>query len=63
MGQQAHSDPLGLLREGAVELLGRMPRSSNATFLVQVTRGEDTARAIYQPVAGERPLSDFEPGL
>lgn len=63
MGQQAHSDPLGLLREGAVELLGRMPRSSNATFLVQVTRGEDTARAIYKPAAGERPLSDFEPGL
>jgi uncharacterized repeat protein (TIGR03843 family) len=54
---------LALLGEVAVELLGRMPRSSNATFLVRVSRGEDSACAIYKPEAGERPLSDFEPGL
>ncbi|WP_370281151.1 SCO1664 family protein [Pseudarthrobacter sp. NamE2] len=60
---QVPARELGLLCEGSVELLGRMPRSSNATFLVQVACGDDTGRAIYKPEAGERPLSDFEPGL
>ncbi|WP_258806138.1 SCO1664 family protein [Pseudarthrobacter sp. NS4] len=54
---------LTLLGGGRVELLGRMPRSSNGTFLVRVSSGEDSACAIYKPEAGERPLSDFEPGL
>ncbi|MDQ6740974.1 MAG: SCO1664 family protein, partial [Actinomycetota bacterium] len=35
----------------------------NATFLVQVSCGDDSAWAVYKPEAGERPLSDFEPGL
>ena len=54
---------LTLLAEGRVELLGRIPRSSNETFLVQVSCGEDEGYAVYKPEAGERPLSDFEPGL
>jgi uncharacterized repeat protein (TIGR03843 family) len=54
---------LTLLTEGSIELLGRIPRSSNETFLVQVTFGDDSACAVYKPEAGERPLSDFEPGL
>lgn len=54
---------LTLLGEGRVEMLGRMPHSSNGTFLVRVSSGEDSAFAIYKPEAGERPLSDFEPGL
>ena len=54
---------LTLLSEGRVELLGRIPRSSNETFLVQVSCGEDSGWAVYKPEAGERPLSDFEPGL
>ncbi|WP_259678317.1 SCO1664 family protein [Arthrobacter oryzae] len=54
---------LTLLTAGSVELVGRILRSSNETFLVQLSHGEDTAQAIYKPVAGERPLSDFEPGL
>ena len=54
---------LTLLSEGRVELLGRILRSSNETFLVQVSCGEDSAWAVYKPEAGERPLSDFEPGL
>ncbi|WP_104061717.1 SCO1664 family protein [Arthrobacter sp. 4R501] len=52
-----------LLCEGSVELVGRIPRSSNETFLVHVSRGEESAYAVYKPEAGERPLSDFEPGL
>jgi uncharacterized repeat protein (TIGR03843 family) len=54
---------LTLLDAGAVELLGRLPRSSNATFLVRVSCGDDSAFAVYKPESGERPLSDFEPGL
>ncbi|RKR30235.1 SCO1664 family protein [Arthrobacter oryzae] len=54
---------LSLLTEGRIELLGLIPRSSNETFLVQVSRGDDAAYAVYKPEAGERPLSDFEPGL
>ena len=54
---------LTLLAEGRVELLGRFPRSSNETFLVQVSCGDDAAFAVYKPEAGEKPLSDFEPGL
>jgi uncharacterized repeat protein (TIGR03843 family) len=54
---------LTLLVEGRIELLGRILRSSNATFLVQVSCGDDSAWAVYKPEAGERPLSDFEPGL
>ena len=48
---------------GEVEIEGRMPWSSNATFLVNVRCGEETAQAIYKPMRGERPLWDFEPGL
>ena len=40
-----------------------MPWSSNATFLVTVSCGDEVARAIYKPMRGERPLWDFEPGL
>lgn len=54
---------LTLLTEGDIELLGLIPRSSNQTFLVQVSCGEEAGYAVYKPEAGERPLSDFEPGL
>jgi uncharacterized repeat protein (TIGR03843 family) len=54
---------LTLLTGGSIELLGRIPRSSNQTFLVGVSCSDDSAYAVYKPEAGERPLSDFEPGL
>ncbi|MET3812090.1 SCO1664 family protein [Arthrobacter sp. UYEF3] len=54
---------LTLLTDGRIEMLGRILRSSNETFLVQVSCGDDSAWAVYKPEAGERPLSDFEPGL
>ena len=62
-GRPVSGRELTLLAEGRVELLGRIPRSSNETFLVQVSCGDDAAYAVYKPEAGERPLSDFEPGL
>jgi len=57
------TDPVTHLREGEVAVEGRMPYSSNATFLVNVCRGEDQHAAIYKPVQGERPLWDFPAGL
>jgi hypothetical protein len=54
---------LTLLREGEVELQGRLPWSSNYTFLAKVTLGDDACLAVYKPLKGERPLWDFEPGL
>jgi uncharacterized repeat protein (TIGR03843 family) len=53
----------GLLRDGDLELLGRMPWSSNGTYLCEVRRGDDVTRAIYKPRRGERPLWDFPSGL
>jgi uncharacterized repeat protein (TIGR03843 family) len=51
------------LDSGDVELVGRMPWSSNRTFLVTCTlHGEETA-AVYKPQAGERHLWDFPPGI
>ena len=54
---------LTLLAEGDVELRGRMPYSSNVTFLVDVAHDGLDAQAIYKPVRGERPLWDFPSGL
>ncbi|MFP3899448.1 MAG: SCO1664 family protein [Acidimicrobiia bacterium] len=62
----AAADPgavLAALREGEVEVLGRMPWSSNATLLVEVHHGPSCVRAVYKPRRGERPLWDFPPGL
>jgi uncharacterized repeat protein (TIGR03843 family) len=54
---------LELLRSGEVEVIGRMPWSSNATLLVEVRDGGDCLRAVYKPRRGERPLWDFPDGL
>ncbi len=40
-----------------------MPRSSNATFLVELSLDGAAALAVYKPERGERPLWDFPPGL
>jgi uncharacterized repeat protein (TIGR03843 family) len=52
-----------VLEHGELEVLGRMPWSSNATYLCDVRCGEDVVRAIYKPRRGERPLWDFPSGL
>ncbi len=56
-------DPVEHLLRGDIEVEGRMPYSSNATFLVHVVHDGRSHPAIYKPVRGERPLWDFEPGL
>jgi len=52
-----------VLEHGEVEVLGRMPWSSNGTFLCDVRCGDDVLRAVYKPRRGERPLWDFPSGL
>ena len=55
---------LELLATADLDIEGRMPWSSNATFLVNLSAGGQPAgQAIYKPLRGERPLWDFEPGL
>ena len=61
--ERPQADSLTLLREGDVDIAGRMPWSSNGTYLVEVDKAEDTMRAVYKPVRGERPLWDFPDGL
>jgi len=60
-------DPIAFLMNAVPEIEGRMPWSSNATFLVTLrcdgVDGPVEQQAIYKPVRGERPLWDFEPGL
>lgn len=52
-----------LLDVGELEVVGRMPWSSNATYLCDVRCGDESMRAIYKPRRGERPLWDFPSGL
>ena len=56
-------DAAKLLSTGTVEIEGRMPWSSNGTFLVTVADSTNSAAAIYKPVRFERPLWDFPGGL
>jgi uncharacterized repeat protein (TIGR03843 family) len=52
-----------LLRRGEIEVKGRMPWSSNGTYLVHLCLGDDEGAAIYKPHRGERPLWDYPSGL
>lgn len=52
-----------VLRCGQITLLGQVAKSSNETFLVEVTLGDQARWGIYKPELGERPLMDFPPGL
>ncbi len=61
--ERSSPDPLTLLRSGEIELKGRLPWSSNATFLVQVCLDGTSGLAVYKPLRGERPLWDYPEGL
>jgi uncharacterized repeat protein (TIGR03843 family) len=68
LATEAIPDPIAFLMHADPEIEGRMPWSSNGTFLVTMRcDGPDGTeveqQAIYKPVRGERPLWDFEPGL
>ena len=56
---------LAVLREGEIEIVGRIMGSSNPAMLCRVRRicppPDETivVEAVYKPTAGERPLDDF----
>ncbi len=56
-------EAIDLLSGGEVSVEGRLPWSSNQTFLVTVDDGTHQVRAVYKPFQGERPLWDFPDGL
>jgi uncharacterized repeat protein (TIGR03843 family) len=59
---------LDVLRDGEIEIVGRIVGSSNNAMLVTVTRvcpepePIQQLDAIYKPTLGERPLNDFPDG-
>jgi hypothetical protein len=56
------AEALCLLRDGELEVLGRIPWASNATLLASVCRDQLRGMAIYKPRRGEQPLWDFPNG-
>jgi uncharacterized repeat protein (TIGR03843 family) len=55
-------DALSLLRHGTLDLEGRLVDASNTTLRAVITHEGVTARCVYKPVRGERPLWDFPDG-
>jgi hypothetical protein len=55
-------DALRLLRDGALDVEGRLYDASNATLFCTVTLDGMTAACVHKPIAGERPLWDFPDG-
>ncbi|MBO4271535.1 SCO1664 family protein [Microbispora triticiradicis] len=51
-----------LLREGTLEVAGRLVEATNMTLYCSVATGEHAAACVYKPVRGERPLWDFPDG-
>lgn len=51
-----------LLTDGEISVEGRLVDASNATLFVTISDGIGEMRAIYKPIAGERPLWDFPDG-
>ena len=55
-------DVLRLLRQGELEVEGRLVDASNATLYCSASLEGVTAAVVYKPVRGERPLWDFPDG-
>ena len=51
-----------ILLHGDLKILGRLVDASNATLLAQSTLQGEELKCIYKPIAGERPLWDFDEG-
>jgi uncharacterized repeat protein (TIGR03843 family) len=56
------SDALRLLRDGTLDVEGRLYDASNATLFCTVTLDGVSAACVHKPIAGERPLWDFPDG-
>jgi uncharacterized repeat protein (TIGR03843 family) len=55
-------EALSLLRDGRIDLEGRLLDASNVTLVGSIRAGELVAECVYKPVRGERPLWDFPDG-
>jgi uncharacterized repeat protein (TIGR03843 family) len=55
-------DGLRLLNDGAMEIEGRLVEASNVTLRAVLSLDGSTARCVYKPIRGERPLWDFPDG-
>ncbi|WP_433238410.1 SCO1664 family protein [Streptosporangium sp. CA-135522] len=53
---------LRLLRDGRLEVAGRLVEASNMTLYCSIRLGRLAAACVYKPVRGERPLWDFPDG-
>lgn len=51
-----------VLADGELIVTGRLIDASNATLLAQCTLENEIVQCIYKPIAGERPLWDFQDG-
>jgi uncharacterized repeat protein (TIGR03843 family) len=58
-----HHVAVDVLAGGAIEVRGRIAGSSNITLLVTCASEGCELLAVYKPLAGERELWDFPPGL
>ena len=58
----AEGDALELLTRGRLELEGRLVDASNTTLRADITLDGLSAKCVYKPVRGERPLWDFPDG-
>src|SRR4051794_24385674 len=56
------AEALELIRDGEIDLEGRLLDASNVTLVGAVRTGALTGECVYKPVAGERPLWDFPDG-
>jgi hypothetical protein len=56
------NDIIEHLTKGDLEVTGRLVDASNATLYANCTFNSSTIPVIYKPVAGERPLWDFQDG-
>jgi uncharacterized repeat protein (TIGR03843 family) len=67
-GTLSRATALRLLRNGEMEVVGRLLTASNATFFCMVTGPGNgpgsviAASCVYKPIRGERPLYDFPDG-
>ncbi len=48
-----------LLRDAPLQVLGRLPDSSNNALLCSIAGESERVRVVYKPQLGERPLWDF----
>jgi uncharacterized repeat protein (TIGR03843 family) len=60
--QPTDREAVELVTRGRIEVEGRLVDASNTTLFCDVSEAGVTAKCVYKPVSGERPLWDFPDG-